>query len=168
MVETPSYITGLTQGQLENLVKSMGEPGYRAKQLNKWIYRSLAFSYDEMSDLPAAFRQRLAATTRLHSLKPAQEATGQDGTLKILFSLADGLTIEAALMSYRKGSSGGRHTVCVSTQVGCAVGCPFCATGQQGFERNLTPGEIIDQVLYFARHLQESHHKGKIDDRWNG
>jgi 23S rRNA (adenine2503-C2)-methyltransferase len=164
MIKTPSHITGMTQAQLENLVKSMGEPGYRAKQLRKWIYQSLAFSFDEMSDLPAAFRQRLSATTRLHSLKPEYEVTGQDGTLKILFSLADGLTIEAALMSYPKEDGGGRSTICVSTQVGCAIGCPFCATGRQGFQRNLTTGEIIDQALYIAHRLQELHHEGKTDD----
>jgi 23S rRNA (adenine2503-C2)-methyltransferase len=154
----------LTQEQLENLVKSMGEPGYRAKQLRKWIYRGLVFSYDEMSDLPAVFRQRLAGATRLHSLKPAYQTTGRDGTLKILFSLADGLTIESALMSYRKEGGEGRRTVCVSTQVGCAIGCPFCATGGQGFRRNLTAGEIIDQVLYFAHHIKEPNHEGKTDN----
>lgn len=164
MVETTPGITGLTQAQLENLVKSMGEPDYRAKQLRKWIYRSLASSFDEMSDLPAAFRQRLAAETRLHSLKPAYQVASQDGTLKILFSLTDGLTIEAALMPYQKEGGEGRNTICVSTQVGCAIGCPFCATGRQGLQRNLTSGEIIDQVLYFAHHLQKPHHEGKTDE----
>ena len=163
MVETPSHITGMTQAQLEDLVKSMGEPGYRVKQLRKWIYRNLAFSFDEMSDLPSAFRQRLAATNQLHSLKPEYEATGRDDTLKILFSLGDGLTIESALMSLQKEGGAGRSTICVSTQVGCAVGCPFCATGRQGFQRNLTAGEIIDQVLYLAHHLQKPKHESKTD-----
>ncbi|MFH1002610.1 MAG: 23S rRNA (adenine(2503)-C(2))-methyltransferase RlmN [Chloroflexota bacterium] len=83
------------------------------------------------------------------------EFKGQDGTIKAIFSLSDGRTVEAALMSYPAGNGRARYTVCVSTQVGCVIGCPFCATGQQGFERNLSPGEIIDQVLYFARRLRE-------------
>jgi 23S rRNA (adenine2503-C2)-methyltransferase len=154
-------ITELTHVQLESLVASMGEPEYRAKQLRNWVYRSLAFSFEEMTDLPLAFRQRLAHETRLHSLGLAQEAAGQDGTLKALFSLADGKTVESALMYYDKDNAGRRCTVCVSTQAGCAIGCPFCATGQQGFERNLTPGEIIDQVLYFAHRLQGQGDEGK-------
>jgi 23S rRNA (adenine2503-C2)-methyltransferase len=108
-----------------------------------------------MTDLPIAFRQKLSDKIKLHSLKPVKLITGKDGTVKVLFSLADGKTVESALMFYDADRGGERHTVCVSTQVGCAVGCPFCATGQQGFERNLTPGEIIDQVLYFAHHLLE-------------
>jgi 23S rRNA (adenine2503-C2)-methyltransferase len=114
-----------------------------------------------MTDLPLAFRQRLVHETKLHSLGLIQEAAGKDGTLKALFNLADGKTVESALMYYDKDSAGRRCTVCVSTQAGCATGCPFCATGQQGFERNLTPGEIIDQVLYFAHHLQGQRNEGK-------
>jgi 23S rRNA (adenine2503-C2)-methyltransferase len=71
----------------------MGEPGYRAKQLRKWVYQNLAFSFDEMTDLPLAFRQRLANETRLHSLEPVQQTAGQDGTIKNLFKLADGKTV---------------------------------------------------------------------------
>jgi 23S rRNA (adenine2503-C2)-methyltransferase len=89
------------------------------------------------------------------------EITGRDGTVKTLFSLADGKTIEATLMPYPIARGKPRCTVCLSTQVGCPVGCPFCATGQQGFERNLTPGEIIDQVLYFARQLQDHTPEGQ-------
>ncbi len=161
MADRPSYISGMTQIELEDLVKSLGEPGYRAKQLRKWIYRGLASSYEDMSDLPAAFRQKLTATTRLHSLKPVYEETSRDGTIKILFSLADGQTIESALMSYQEEGGEVRRTLCVSTQVGCAIGCPFCATGGQGFQRNLTAGEIIDQALYFAHRLQNHNVNGK-------
>ncbi len=169
-VSTPVSITDLTGVQLEHLVASMGEPGYRAKQLRNWVYKGLAFSFDEMTDLPLTFRRRLAYEARLHSLEPAHELTGSDGTLKMLFSLADGKTVESALMSYRQDSGGRRRTICVSTQVGCSVGCPFCATGQQGFERNLTPGEIIGQVLYFAHYLQKQYkdikdNAGKTADR---
>ncbi len=155
----------LTYAQLEDLVKSMGEPAYRAKQLNKWIYHNLASSINEMTDLPLAFHEKLEKKTVLHSLEPAREVTGSDGTVKVLFTLTDGATVESALMSYRQGRGSHRGTVCVSTQVGCAVGCPFCATGQQGFERNLTPGEIVDQVLYFARRLKKT--SDEIDTRKN-
>ncbi len=160
MTENPVIISGMTGSELESLVASLGEPGYRAKQLRHWIYQKQAFSFDEMKNLPADFRQRLATQTRLHSLKSVYEVIGQDGTVKTLFKLADGSTIESALMSYHEDSSERRRTICVSTQAGCAIGCPFCATGQQGFQRNLTPGEIIDQVLYFARYLQKAHQEG--------
>jgi 23S rRNA (adenine2503-C2)-methyltransferase len=154
MTDKTAGVTGLTRAQLSELIESMGEPGYRVKQLNKWIYRGLAFSFDEMSDLPAAFRRKLAATTPLHSLKPVHEQKSRDGTVKILFELCDGLTIESALMSYPRDGGGGRATACLSTQAGCAIGCPFCATGKQGFCRNLTAGEIIDQALYLASRNQ--------------
>ena len=95
------------------------------------VYENLAFSFEEMTDLPLAFRQRLENTSRLHSLEPIQKATGKDGTIKILFKLADGKTVEAALMYYGGEGGGERRTVCVSTQAGCGMGCPFCATGQQ-------------------------------------
>ncbi len=132
----------------------MVEPSYRAVQIRKWIYQNLAVSYDEMTDLPLALRRRLIEETRLHNLEMVQEAAGTDGTLKVLFKCVDGKTVESALMYY--GGDGGkeRRTVCISTQAGCSIGCPFCATGQQGFERNLSPGEIIDQALYFAWYLQ--------------
>ena len=153
MAITPVCITDLTAEQFGELVGSLGEPSYRAKQIEHWVYQRLALSFDEMTDLPQAFRQRLAQEARLHSLTPVHEVTGRDGTVKTLFALADGRTIESALMSYPVAGGRPRYTVCLSTQVGCAIGCPFCATGQQGFERNLTPGEMIDQVLYFARRL---------------
>jgi 23S rRNA (adenine2503-C2)-methyltransferase len=160
MPAVPASITELNIVQLDNLVVSMGEPEYRAKQLRKWVYKNLAFSFEEMTDLPLAFRQRLEHETRLHSLEYVQEARGHDGTLKVLFRLTDGKTVESTLMYYNRDGGGQRCTVCVSTQVGCAAGCPFCATGQQGFERNLTPGEIIDQVLYFANYLQGQNNEG--------
>ena len=151
----PVSFTDLTSLQSNQLVESMVEPEYRAKQLRKWVYHSMALSFDEMTDLPLPFRERLKNEVRLHSLEPVQSLTGKDGTLKVLFKLINDNTIESALMFYGEDRGVERRTVCVSTQVGCAVSCPFCATGQQGFERNLTPGEIIDQVLYFARYLPQ-------------
>jgi 23S rRNA (adenine2503-C2)-methyltransferase len=154
-------LTELTCRQFGDFVASMGQPDYRAGQLRKWIYENLALSFEEMTDLPLAFRQELADEVSLHSLEPVQQAVGKDGTVKILFRLADGKTVEAALMYYGREGGGERRTVCVSTQAGCGIGCPFCATGQQGYERNLTPGEIIDQVLYFARYLKDQSGKSK-------
>ena len=149
------FLTDLNIEEVNKLVTSLAEPAYRARQLLAWVYQRLAVSIDEMTDLPQAFRQKLAQQVNLHTLTPIHEVRAKDGTVKILFSLKDGKTVETALMKFP--STGGKHryTVCLSTQVGCPIGCPFCATGQQGFERNLTPGEIIDQVLYFARYLQD-------------
>ena len=150
MQATPICLVDLTPAQIGELVATMGEPDYRAAQLRHWIYRELALSFDDMTDLPKPFRSRLSRETRLRSSDPVYQVEGRDGTVKALFALADGRHIESVLMSYRSGQGRPRYTVCVSTQVGCSIGCPFCATGQQGFERNLTQGEIIEQVLYFA------------------
>jgi 23S rRNA (adenine2503-C2)-methyltransferase len=161
MVPALTCITDLTTSQLQELVGSLGEPDYRARQLQHWVYQRLALSFGDMTDLPQFFRQRLEHEVRLHSLTPVHEQTGQDGTVKTLFALADGKTIESTLMGYPSDFGRARYTVCVSTQVGCPIGCPFCATGRQGFERNLTPGEIIDQVLYFASLLRDRLSEGR-------
>ncbi|MDP2932415.1 MAG: 23S rRNA (adenine(2503)-C(2))-methyltransferase RlmN [Chloroflexota bacterium] len=150
-----SCFVDLTTAQIRELLAGMGEPDYRAGQLQHWIYQRLAISFDEMTGLPGRLRQGLAGRMRLHSLTPQQEVMGSDGTVKTLFALADGKTVESTLMPSPTSKGHTRYTVCLSTQVGCPIGCPFCATGQQGFERNLTPGEIIDQVLYFARRLRD-------------
>lgn len=142
----------LTYPELENLVLSLGQPRYRADQIVEWLYKHLASDFKEMHNLPLALRDRLAEVSEIGRLTPLEEITSQDGlTRKLLFSLPDGHTIESVLMHYKR-----RHTVCLSTQVGCPIGCPFCATGQAGFERDLSPGEIVEQVLYFARELQET------------
>jgi 23S rRNA (adenine2503-C2)-methyltransferase len=121
-------------------------------QLYAWLYQSLVARVDEMSNLPKRLRQRLEQMADLQRLAPLEESSSASGlTRKVLFGLPDGETIESVLMLYE-----GRQTVCLSTQVGCPVGCPFCATGQGGFARNLTSGEIIEQVLYFARELRDS------------
>ena len=148
-------LTDLTTAQLEDMLAALGAPAYRAKQVQHWVYSGLAASFDEMANLPKGLRQRLSDEIALRAVSPKYEAVSRDGTVKMLFSLRDGKTIEAALMRYALATSRSRNTVCVSTQVGCPIGCPFCATGQQGFERNLTPGEIIDQVLHYARRLRD-------------
>jgi 23S rRNA (adenine2503-C2)-methyltransferase len=139
----------LTFSQLEDFVLSLGEPSYRADQLYRWLYSSLATKFEEMSNLPQSLRQRLAEVADLHILQPVMSTRSSDGlTRKVLFALPDGETIESVLMLYDD-----RRTVCLSTQVGCPVGCAFCATGKSGFVRNLSPGEIVEQVLHFLREL---------------
>jgi 23S rRNA (adenine2503-C2)-methyltransferase len=158
-------ILDLTYNQLKELVGSLGQPTYRADQMAWWVYEKLATSFEEMTDLPQSFRRKLAEVASLSSLMPRGEKISGDGqTRKVLFRLDDGRTIESSLMLYEKtGSSRERRTVCVSTQVGCAVGCPFCATGQQGFERNLRSGEIMGQVLHFMR-LVKAEQQGKVEE----
>ena len=146
-------ILGLSDSQLREIVCSTGEPAYRADQILRWIYRDMVTSFEEMTDLPQPFRLKLASLFSLFTLSPIDEKFSDDGqTRKVLFRLEDGRTIESSFMLYAKtGSSRERRTVCVSTQVGCPIGCPFCATGQQGLERNLNAGEIVEQILYFVR-----------------
>jgi 23S rRNA (adenine2503-C2)-methyltransferase len=118
----------------------------------RWFYQSLATRFEEMLNLPKPLRHKLAQAADLRRLAPLEDTSSASGlTRKVLFGLPDGETIESVLMLYDR-----RQTACVSTQVGCPVGCRFCATGQGGYVRNLTPGEIIEQVLYFARELRES------------
>jgi 23S rRNA (adenine2503-C2)-methyltransferase len=106
-----------------------------------------------MSNLPSSLKIKLAEVSYIGTLAVINKQISGDGTMKVLLSLSDGHTIESALMKHSNDSGRERRTVCVSTQVGCAVGCSFCSTGQQGFVRNLTQGEITGQVLYFARYL---------------
>jgi len=140
----------LTHDQLKEFLTSWGEPAYRADQIWGWLYRSLATNFQEMTNLPKELRERLTEATLLQTMKPLEERVSADGlTRKVLFALRDDQTIESVLMHYER-----RHTACISTQVGCPFGCVFCATGRSGFVRNLTAGEIVEQVLFFARFLR--------------
>ena len=132
---------------LELLEKTLAnEPAYRARQIWEWTARG-ATSYGEMTNLPAALRDRLAERVPFSSLETATETLAKDGTLKVLFRTHDRKRLEAVLMRYRDG----RRSVCVSSQSGCPLTCTFCATGQMQFGRNLTAGEILDQALHFRR-----------------
>ena len=145
-------IMDLTLVGLQAQLALWQEPRYRAGQIWRWIYGQFVTDFDEMTNLPQGLRDRLGQLYRLNPLTPVDEWTSGDGlTRKVLFRLADGATIESVLMAYEQ-----RHTVCVSSQVGCAVGCAFCATGQGGFSRHLDPGEIVAQPLYFARQLRSA------------
>lgn len=164
---SPVKILDFTPTQLRDYVKLLGEPAYRADQILQCVYRDYATDFEQMTVLNQALKRKLAENARLITLEPREERTSADGqTMKLLFKLEDGKTIESALMTSTDTRTGReRHTVCVSSQVGCPIGCPFCATGQQGFERNLSPGEIIQQVLYFVRRFANETEKGK-DRRW--
>ena len=137
---------------LERTLSARGEPGYRAQQVWEWAARGAA-GYDEMTNLPAALRGALEASVPYSTLKLEREARSSDGTVKALFSTADGRPIEAVLMRYRDG----RRSVCVSSQSGCPLTCTFCATGQMKFGRNLTAAEIVDQALHFRRSEAVNH-----------
>lgn len=141
----------LSLEQLAELLQAWGEPKFRAAQIWNGLYQQLWASWEEFTNLPLALRQKLQANLRIQSLTPDRVLRSSDGeTVKTLFKLEDQLAIEAVLMHYDE-----RRTLCISTQAGCAMGCVFCATGQMGFKRNLSSGEIVEQVLYYARELQK-------------
>jgi 23S rRNA (adenine2503-C2)-methyltransferase len=132
------------------MLGAWGQPAYRARQIYRQIYVNLADDPAVMTDLPAALRTRLTAETCMGTLELVRLQTADEGlTRKALFRLPDGAVVESVLMVYPD-----RATVCVSTQAGCAMGCVFCATGRMGLLRNLSPGEIVEQVLWAARDLR--------------
>jgi 23S rRNA (adenine2503-C2)-methyltransferase len=132
--------------RLNGVLALADEPAYRASQVWEWVARG-AVGYEEMTNLPAALRERLAAEVPLSTLSVRAEARSDDGTVKTLFDTTDGRPIEAVLMRYRDG----RRSVCLSSQSGCPLTCTFCATGKMKFGRNLSADEILDQALHFRR-----------------
>jgi 23S rRNA (adenine2503-C2)-methyltransferase len=137
---------------LEARVSELGEPAYRARQIWEWTARG-AEGYDVMTNVPRTLRDALAADVPFSTLALESEQRSRDGTMKTLFRTHDGHPVEAVLMRYRDG----RRSVCVSSQSGCPLTCTFCATGQMAFGRNLTPWEILDQVLHFRRSEPVNH-----------
>lgn len=130
---------------MANLVQRLGQAGverYRANQILQWVYGRRAESFDQMTNLSKALRQRLAQEWVIYTSKVDARAASTDGTVKLLLRWSDGATSECVMIP-----SGARRTVCVSTQVGCPVGCAFCASGLDGLERSLTSGEIVEQVM---------------------
>ncbi|MGB9594356.1 MAG: 23S rRNA (adenine(2503)-C(2))-methyltransferase RlmN, partial [Anaerolineae bacterium] len=139
----------LTLPELEARLREWQQPAYRARQVWDWVHKQGATQFAQMTNLPVALRERLAAEFTLTPFEPVAEHLSADGqTRKLALRLADGEIIESVWMRYET-----RESVCVSTQAGCAMGCAFCATGQGGLRRNLTAGEIVGQVLAFARLL---------------
>jgi len=144
-------IYDLSFEELEETISSWGESSYRADQIWNGIYQSLWRSAEEFKPLPSYLRIRLDEAFEFSHLQPQQELRSKDGeTVKTLFQLPDKRSIEAVMMGYAK-----RNTLCISSQAGCGMGCVFCATGQMGFLRNLTSGEIVEEVLFYARWLKK-------------
>lgn len=150
MPQVKPNLLDLDHDALESLLESIGQPRYRTNQIWQWLYKQLATDMQDMTSLPKALRAKLEEATVLYTpqiIATQESLTGE--TRKDLLEMRDGEQVEVVLMRYTD-----RRTVCISTQVGCAIGCQFCATGQMGFQRNLSSGEIVAQVLHFERVLQ--------------
>jgi len=148
-------IYDLDRSEIQNMVNTWGEKPYRTAQIWQGLYKKLWQSPDDFSMLPLKIRQLLSNSIEFEVLNPIKTITTTDlSTEKTLFRLHDNQAIETVFMRYKK-----RNTVCISTQVGCAMGCDFCATGQMGFRRNLSSGEIVAQVIYYAALLSNSSEK---------
>ncbi len=162
-------IYDLTKDQLTNLLNEWGEPAYRAGQIWQGLYQHLYDTADKFTNLPKSLREKLSEKVTFFPFTVKTYLDSSDGfTRKTLFELPDGNLIEAVLMRYGDPADNpqivasptgrgakNRRTLCISTQAGCAMGCVFCATGQMGFKRHLTSGEIVAQVLYYARMLKD-------------
>ena len=138
----------LTPADLELWIQEAGQPAYRARQLLKWIYAQNVEDFQEMTDVSKDFRGWLEQHARILSVMREKVLTDKDGTRKLLFRLLDGERIESVLIDEER-----RLTLCVSSQVGCALGCRFCLTGEKGYRRNLSAGEIVDQICAARREL---------------
>jgi 23S rRNA (adenine2503-C2)-methyltransferase len=145
----PIPIYDLSFSELSSLIEEWNEPAYRARQIWQGLYAQYYISSEQFTNLPPSLHSRLMENMQFQVLTPTKTLNSSDRrTTKTLFLLSDGKAIETVLMRYEK-----RNTLCISTQVGCAMGCVFCATGQMGFKRHLSSGEIIAQVMYYACQL---------------
>jgi 23S rRNA (adenine2503-C2)-methyltransferase len=155
-------IKSLLFSELQEQLCDLSEPAYRAGQITDWLYKKRVSTIDEMTNLPRPLRRRLLETFSLGKIDLMRVLGARDTTRKFLFRLADGNLIESVLIPASRALYGGRsdrRTICVSTQVGCAYGCKFCASGLEGFSRNLSANEIIDQIIAVERATAE-----KIDN----
>lgn len=154
--EARTDIKSLQFDELEKLVEKLGGPSYRARQIADWLYQKRVQSFEDMTDLPRDFRARLAKEFAFATIDIVRVLGSHDTTRKFLFRLVDESLIETVLIPASPalyGSRSDRRTVCVSTQVGCAYGCKFCASGLEGFSRNLHPNEIVDQIIAIEREI---------------
>jgi len=159
----PTDIKSLTRDALAAHLKEWGQPTYRTDQVLDWLYRRRSASWDAMSNLPKALREKLREHFTLQTLELIRKQGARDTTQKFLWKLADGALIESVLIPASPalyGESSDRHTLCISTQVGCAYGCKFCASGLDGWKRNLGPEEIVEQVIAVERWAAESKIEG--------
>jgi 23S rRNA (adenine2503-C2)-methyltransferase len=151
-------MTGMLAEELTTTFKEWGEPAFRVKQVLEWLYEKRAGGFDQMSNLGVKLRQRLEEHFSLREIKMARQQGAADTTRKLLFRLSDGRYIESVIIPANPalyGEKSDRHTLCVSTQVGCAMACKFCASGLDGLTRNLQPHEIVEQILYAEEHSGE-------------
>ena len=136
-------LKNLTQQEIAGILKELGQPAFRAKQVYTWLHKGVR-SYDEMTNLPKALRDQLSANHPIRAPKVVRkQESKKDGTIKYLWQLSDGNCVETVLMRYNYG-----NTVCISTEVGCAMGCAFCASTIGGLVRRLEPFEMLDEVLF--------------------
>ena len=148
-------LTGMLPDELAAEFAAAGEPKYRASQVLDWVFQKRAQSYEAMTSLGKTLRARLAATHPLHTMQVAKVQGSKDTTQKFLFRLHDGRYVESVLIPANRGAFGDmsdRRTICVSSQVGCAYDCKFCASGLAGFTRNLRADEIVEQILQVEAH----------------
>jgi len=150
--------------EISALCLANGLKKFRAGQLFGWVQQKGAVSWEEIGNISKEDKEKLSRIFLLQGLELLREQYSKDGTRKFLLALPDGEKIETVLMDYEKGISKERYTLCVSTQVGCPVGCPFCATGLSGFKRNLTAGEIVGQVLDVLRHMKKEEPSFRISN----
>lgn len=158
---TKTDLKNLNKPQLEDFAESIGQPKFRGRQLFKWLYEKGAGSFDEMTDLPAGFREQLKESASIGSITEVQRQSATDKTIKSLFKLPSGRNVETVLIpDFEEDGKVRRLTVCVSSQVGCAMGCHFCATGLMGFHENLSAGQIFDQAKFMDTLAQERFGRG--------
>ena len=144
-------IKSMTLPELQEEMAAIGEKSFRAKQLYEWIHVRQARSFDEMTNLSVALRERCRERYDLTTLQVVRmQESKLDGTRKYLFELKDGNLVESVFMRYKHGNS-----VCISSQVGCKMGCRFCASTLDGWERNLTPAEMLDQIYAITQDTKE-------------
>lgn len=144
-------IKSMTMEELQECILKLGEKAFRAKQIYQWMHEKLVLEYDEMLNLSKEFREKLQREEKLVTLKMVQfQESAIDGTRKYLFELPDGNVVESVWMKYHHGNS-----VCISSQVGCRMGCRFCASTLDGLERNLLPSEMLEQIYAIIRHTGE-------------
>jgi len=144
-------IRGLTLDETKELLASAGEKGYRGEQVFRWVQKEAVVRWQEMSNIGEKARAWLAERADLGPLKLQEELVSKDGTRKYRWELDDGRCVESVLLHHDGDETRSRYTVCLSTQVGCPMGCTFCATGKMGFQRDLSAGEIVAQVLDVTR-----------------
>ncbi|HJX35241.1 MAG TPA: 23S rRNA (adenine(2503)-C(2))-methyltransferase RlmN [Desulfatiglandales bacterium] len=150
MLKTKIDLKGLDGQDTEKWAEGLGLDAFRGRQIRQWLFKRLASSFDDMTNLASSLRELLKEKANINHLERIRAQVSRDSTEKYLFRLIDGLYIESVLIPER-----GHYTLCISSQAGCAMGCAFCHTGRLGLKRNLTPAEIADQVIQAKRAMKE-------------